>query len=282
MNKISTFAMPLVMAVAVITSCSKKNDAASQTKTTDDISIPKLNETIKTASGFTGPLIWSDEFNGTTVNLNNWTFDPGAGPNNEKEFYQASNAAVANGNLTITAKKESVGGMSYTSSRLNTSGKFSVQYGRIEARIKIPVGQGLWPAFWTLGQNFSTIGWPKCGEIDIMEHVNTNNVFFGTIHWDNNGHVQFGNQTTATTADYHVYAIEWDDASIKWYIDDNLYNTANIKDNINNTEEFHKPFFLILNLAVGGDFPGSTIDDTRLPANMLVDYVRVYQSAVTK
>ncbi|SEA78572.1 glycoside hydrolase family 16 protein [Pedobacter hartonius] len=281
MNKISTFALPLIIIAAALVSCTK-NDAGSQKKNTETDNIPKLNETIKTASGFVGPLVWSDEFNGSAVNLTKWTFESGKGQNNEKQFYQASNTTVSNGNLVITAKKQSVGGMSYTSSRLNTSGKFSILYGRLEARIKGPLGQGLWPAFWALGQNFSTVGWPKCGEIDIMEHVNANNTFYGTIHWDNNGHAQYGNQTTATGGDYHVFAIEWDSASIRWYLDGNLFNTANIKDNINGTDEFHKPFFIILDMAVGGDFPGSTIDETKLPANMLVDYVRVYQAAAAK
>ena len=264
---------PAIAAIALTLSSCKKG--GNDTQQNDPAHVAVGSTYVK--NGITYNLLWSDEFDGSTVNLNKWTFDPGAGQNGEREYYQSSNAAVTSGNLVISAKKETVSGMPYTSSRLNTSGKFSVAYGRIEARIKIPAGLGLWPAFWMLGQNFPTVGWPQCGEIDIMEHVNADNKFYGTIHWDNNGHAQFGGQTTATTADYHVYAVEWDSSSIKWYVDDTLYNTANIKDNINNTGAFQKPFFVILNLAVGGDFPGYTIDETKLPANMYVDYVRVYQ-----
>ncbi|RFM27359.1 glycoside hydrolase [Deminuibacter soli] len=221
-------------------------------------------------------LVWADEFNGTSVNTANWTFETGPGVNNEKEYYQASNASVSNGNLVITAKNQSVGGYPYTSARMNTAGHFTTTYGRVEARIKLPSVQGLWPAFWMLGSNIGTVGWPKCGEIDIMEHVNTNSTIYGTIHWDANGHVQYGGNTSTSVTDYHVYAIEWDANEIRWYVDNTQYATANIQNNINSTEEFHHPFFIILNLAVAGDFPGQTVDAGSLPATMLVDYVRVY------
>lgn len=222
-------------------------------------------------------LVWSDEFNGTSVDGSKWNIDNGnPNVNNEKEYYQAANAAVTGGNLVITARNQSVGGQPYTSAKLNTSGKFSVKYGRIEARIKLPAFQGSWPAFWMLGQNIGQVGWPQCGEIDIMEQVNTNNTILGTMHWNNNGHVYYGNSTTATATDYHVYAVEWDANSIKWYVDGTLFNTGNIQNNINNTEEFQLPFYIILNLAVGGDLPGNTINNGALPASMYVDYVRVY------
>lgn len=273
MKKLTKMSLPLIAVITVMLSCSKEKEQEKLANNTSDVN---------TVAAAADSLLWSDEFNGTAVDLTKWTFDPGAGQNNEQQYYQAANASVTNGNLVISAKKESAGGRIYTSSRLNTSGKFNIQFGRIEARIKIPVGQGMWPAFWALGQNFSTVGWPKCGEIDIMEHVNTDNIFYGTIHWDNNGHAQYGNQTTSTTADYHIFAVEWDATSIRWYVDNILYNTADIKNNVNGTEEFHKPFFLILNLAVGGDWPGTTIDETKLPANLLVDYVRVYKLTVPK
>ncbi|WP_143305240.1 family 16 glycosylhydrolase [Chitinophaga vietnamensis] len=221
-------------------------------------------------------LIWSDEFNGTSVDGNKWQFETGPGVNNEKEYYQAANATVSNGNLVITAKKESVNGWPYTSARLNTAGRFTTTYGRIEARIKLPSFQGQWPAFWMLGNNIGSVGWPKCGEIDIMEQVNTSNTIYGTIHWDVNGHVSYGGNMASTPTDYHVYAVEWDPSSIRWYVDGTQYLTANILNNINNTGAFHNPFFIILNLAVAGDFPGQTVDESKLPASMYVDYVRVY------
>ena len=205
------------------------------------------------------------------------------GQNNEKEYYQASNATEGGGNLIITARKQAVGGMQYTSARMNTQNKFSVKYGRIEARVKVPNVAGMWPAFWMLGNSISSIGWPKCGEIDIMEQANTNNTIYGTIHWaDVNGnHVQYGLTTTTSINDYHVYAVEWDASSIRWYVDSNLYCTANIANNINNTGAFNAGnFFIILNLAVGGDFTGGTaINNAALPTQMLVDYVRVYRAS---
>jgi len=223
--------------------------------------------------------VWADEFNGSSVNTSNWNLDNGnPGVNNEKEFYQSANATVMSGNLVITARQQSMGGQPYTSAKLNTSGKFSIQYGRIEARIKLPMVQGTWPAFWMLGTNIGSVGWPQCGEIDIMEHVNTTNTILGTMHWNGgSGHVQYGSSINTTPGDFHIYAVEWDNSSIKWFVDNNLYVTGNIANNINNTGAFHLPFYIILNLAVGGDLPGQTINNTALPTTMQVDYVRVYK-----
>ena len=224
-------------------------------------------------------LVWSDEFNGTSVNTGNWNLDNGnPNVNNEKEYYQAANAAVTGGNLVITARQQSMGGQPYTSSKLNSYGKFSITYGRIEARIKMPMVQGTWPAFWMLGNSINQgTPWPDCGEIDIMEHVNTTNTNLGTMHWNGGGgHVQYGGSITTTPGDFHVYAVEWDTQSIRWYVDNTLYVTGNIANNINNTGAFHNPFYIILNLAIGGDLPGNTIDNGSLPTTMMVDYVRVY------
>jgi beta-glucanase (GH16 family) len=225
-------------------------------------------------------LVWSDEFNGTTIDTSKWNMEQGnLNVNNEKEYYQAANATVANGNLVITAKKETVGGFPYTSARMNTQGKVTAQYGRIEARIKLLLGAGLWPAFWMLGANITTVSWPACGEMDIMEHINADSVIYGTMHWNSNGHVSYGLTTTTSPSAYHIYAIEWDNNSIRWYVDNNLYVTGNIAGNINNTGAFQLPFFIILNLAVAGDFPGQTVDESNLPASMYIDYVRVYKGS---
>ena len=224
-------------------------------------------------------LIWSDEFNGTSVDGSKWNLDNGnPGVNNELEYYQAANAAVTGGNLVITARQQSMGGQPYTSAKLETAGKFSTTYGRIEARIALPMVQGTWPAFWMLGADINQgTPWPNCGEIDIMEHVNTTNTILGTMHWNGgSGHVQYGSSTTTTPGDFHVYAVEWDNSSIRWYVDNSLYVTGNITNNINNTGAFHLPFFILLNLAVGGTLPGPTVDNGSLPTSMLVDYVRVY------
>jgi len=224
-------------------------------------------------------LVWDEEFNGTGVNTANWNVDVGnPGVNHELEYYQAANATVSNGSLAITARQQSVGGQPYTSAKLETYGKFSITYGRVEARIQLPMVNGTWPAFWMLGTSINQgTPWPDCGEIDIMEHVNTTNSILGTMHWNGgSGHVQYGSSTTTTPGAYHVYAVEWDANSIRWYVDNSLYVTGNIANNINNTGAFHHPFYIILNLAMGGDLPGNNIDNGSLPTQMLVDYVRVY------
>ncbi len=232
-------------------------------------------QTTNSLSGY--KLVWSDEFDEAAIDTNTWNFETGASGwgNHEQEYYQAANASIENGNLVITAKKESVGSNKYTSSRMTTEGKKDFLYGRIEARIKMPVGQGFWPAFWMLGTNIKKVDWPSSGEIDIMEHINADSLIYGTLHWDDNGHVFKGDTLMSTPSAYHVYAIEWDASSIKWFVDDKQYHKADITSNA--TTEFHKPFFILLNFAVGGDWPGQTVNDKLLPAKMYVDYVRVYQ-----
>jgi beta-glucanase (GH16 family) len=228
-------------------------------------------------------LVWQDEFtNGIGPD---WVFEIGNGAsgwgNNELQYYRSQNASVQNGQLVITARQENYGGYNYTSARMKTQGLRSFQYGRIEARIALPSGQGLWPAFWMLGNNINAIGWPACGEIDIMEHVNSSPDIHGTIHWqDNNGnYASYGGNTATNVGAYHVYAIEWDQNEIRWYLDGQQYHTVNISNGINGTSEFHNDFFILLNMAVGGNWPGFSVDNGALPASMLVDYVRVYQDA---
>jgi len=227
-------------------------------------------------------LVWADEF--TTGISSDWVFETGNGSdgwgNRELEYYRRENATVQDGKLVLTAKRENFNGYNYTSVRMKTQGKKSWKYGKIEALISIPAFQGLWPAFWMLGENGT---WPACGEIDIMEHVNTGSDFHGTIHWADagGGHASYGQSTNSPTTGFHKYTIIWTDASIKWYIDDIQYNEANIANNINSTEEFHKNFFILLNFAIGGNWPGFTIDNNAFPANMVVDYVRVYQGGTT-
>jgi len=231
------------------------------------------------ARALTYQLQWSDEFDGSTVNTTNWAFETGGGGwgNNEQQYYQSQNASVANGNLVITARKQSAGGLPYTSARLITRGKREFTYGRFEARIKLPQGQGQWPAFWMLGANIATVPWPGCGEIDIMENTNTSSSVLGTMHWFNTAYSYYGGNTTTTPTDYHVYRVDWTPTAITWFVDGVQFFTGNIANNINGTEEFHRPFFLLLNMAVGGNLPGQTINESRLPASMYVDYVRVYQ-----
>lgn len=225
-------------------------------------------------------LVWQDEFTQSigpdwvfeTTNNNGWG-------NAEKEYYQAANATIDNGQLVITARREDVADSHYTSARLKTQGRLSFRYGRVEARIKMPAQQGIWPAFWMLGSNINEAQWPACGEIDIMEHINTENRTYGTIHWqdDSGNHAEYGGNTPISVTDYHVYAIEWDEQAIRWYVDGNQYHEVDIHNNTGSTEEFHRDFFLLLNMAVGGNWPGQQVDDAALPARMYVDYVRVYK-----
>lgn len=231
-------------------------------------------------------LVWSDEFNGTSLNTADWTAEIGTGSsgwgNNELQYYtnRAQNLQVTGGNLVITAQREAYNGSSYTSARIKTQGKRSFTYGKIEARIKLPSGQGLWPAFWMLGANIDTVGWPKSGETDIMERVNNNAYVNGTVHWDANGQADYGQVSgNLDFSQYHVYSIEWDAKYIRWFVDGNQFNEFYIENSTGNTEEFHKPSFLLLNLAVGGNWPGSPNAATPFPAQMLVDYVRVYQDS---
>lgn len=224
-------------------------------------------------------LIWSDEFNGNSVDTTNWNFEIGNNGwgNHEQEYYQPANATIENGNLVITGKKEDVQTGHYTSSRMTTKGKHEFLYGSIEARIKIPVGQGFWPAFWMLGADIDAVGWPASGETDIMEHINADSLLYGTLHWDNKGHMQIGDTLAYNPSAYHIYSLEWDAHAIKWFVDGKKFHEVNIDNNINSTEEFHKPSFILLNFALGGDWPGQVIDDSKLPAKMYIDYVRVYQ-----
>jgi beta-glucanase (GH16 family) len=232
-------------------------------------------------------LVWSDEFDGTAVNASNWTFEVGGGGwgNNELQYYTSSgNATVSGGLLTITARRASAGlscwygACQYTSARMITRNKRVFTYGRIEARLAMPMGQGLWPAFWALGTNIGSVGWPACGEIDVMEHINRETLTHGTIHWDAGGHASYGgSRTVADPTAFHVYAIEWTPAAIKWFVDGVQYHEANIQGSINSTEEFHRSFFILLNLAVGGNWPGSPDAATAFPSRLTVDYVRVYQ-----
>lgn len=234
------------------------------------------------ASAQTWQLVWSDEFNGSVGP--SWVFETGNGTNgwgnNELQYYRRENASIVNNALVITARREDFGGSRYTSARMKTQGLKTFRYGKIEARMKLPSFMGAWPAFWMLGANLPSVGWPDSGEIDVMEHVNNEDRTYGTIHWrDHNGnYAQYGGNTAVTVADWHVYAVEWDANAIRWYVDGVKYHEASIQNSVNGTDEFHKDFFLLLNFAIGGNWPGFTVDETRLPATMQVDYVRVYSA----
>ena len=232
-------------------------------------------------------LVWADSFSGFSVNASNWAFEQGANNgwgNFEQQCYtnRTDNALVSNGQLHIIAKQEAYQSSSYTSARMISKNLQTWTYGKIEARIKLPQSQSIWPAFWMLGNNIDQVSWPVCGEIDIMEHVNFDTKIHGTMHWDNSGHVQYGGSVSCNVSQYHVYGIEWGTESLVWTLDGVPYHTANIKNNINNTDAFHKPFFLLLNMAVGGLWPGNPDASSVFPDTMFVDYVNVFQKGATQ
>jgi beta-glucanase (GH16 family) len=158
-----------------------------------------------------------------------------------------------------------------------SKGKFEFRYGRIEARIKVPMGQGLWPAFWLLGANISQVSWPACGEVDIMEHIGNEYQNYGTFHFDSLGHRYHGNSYSLDPTLFHQYAFVWTPTTMTWLVDNNPYYSVNITNGIGNKEEFHLPFFILLNIAVGGNWPGSPSTSTIFPAEMQIDYIRVYK-----
>jgi len=227
-----------------------------------------------------GAAQWADEFNGSGAPSSaNWNYDVGGGGwgNGELEYYQSGggNANQVGGALQIQARRQSVGGMAFTSARVKTQGKRNFgPYGYMQARIQAPVGQGLWPAFWMLGSNINSVPWPGCGEIDIMEHINSAANVLGTIHWANPGHASFTAMNTGVGVNaYHTYAINWTSADITWFVDGAAKGSANILNSINGTDEFHKSFFVIMNLAVGGTWPGAPNSSTPFPANLNVDWI---------
>lgn len=253
-----------------------------------------LGNEINPEDGYTTPLsypdytlVWNDEFNGTSINTSDWNFETGTGDggwgNNELQYYRSSNAWVEDGLLVIHADDDGYQDSDYTSTRMTTQNNRYFQYGRIDIKALLPEGKGIWPALWMLGQNFSSVGWPACGEIDIMEMVGGSgreNTVHGTLHWENSGHVQTGGSYETLgnnfAEQYHVFTLLWDETSIKWLVDDVQYHVIDIQPA--HMTEFHNPFFFIFNVAVGGNWPGSPDETTVFPQRMKVDYVRVFQT----
>ncbi|WP_233752785.1 glycoside hydrolase family 16 protein [Flavilitoribacter nigricans] len=254
-------------------------------------------------------LTWSDDFDGPAGQLpdaSNWVLETGRGPNGdgwgnaELQYYtdRPENVSLdGNGNLAITARRESYAGAPYTSARLKTQGRFEQAYGRFEARIKMPWGPGIWPAFWMLGASIETEPWPQCGEIDIMEYRGQEpNIIHGSVHGPG---YSGGSPITKSYAlpdgrfdtDFHVFALEWGEGFLNFYVDDVVYQqireeeVGNIIYRESSTGDsraewvFDQPFFMLLNVAVGGNYVGFPAQETTFPQTMLVDYVRVYREA---
>lgn len=235
-------------------------------------------------------LVWADEFNGNSLNDQFWSVQTGDGcninlcgwGNNELQFYQAQNAVVSDGTLKISARRESVGGKQYTSARIRTINKVDIKFGRIEARMKMPVGQGLWPAFWMLPTDNVYGGWPMSGEIDIMEYLGHEpNTTHATLHF---GNAWPNNQSTTKkyvlpeggfNNGFFTYALEWTDDKISWYVNGYLYATKTRAD-VTGRWPFDQRFHFLLNLAVGGNWPGNPNSSTQFPQTFEIDYVRVY------
>jgi len=241
-------------------------------------------------------LVWEDNFTGAANQLpdaSKWTYDIGIGPgndgwgNNELQYYtdRPENASLDGaGNLGITARFESFGGRSFTSARLKTKGIFDQAYGRFEARIKLPWGPGIWPAFWMLGANIDEVTWPQCGEIDIMEYRGQEpNLIYGSLHgpgYSGGAAItkSYGYTNNRFDVDFHIFAVEWGEDYIDYYVDDALYQRLKPED-APGEWVYNQPFFMILNIAVGGNFVGFPTPQTPFPQTMLVDYVKVYKEA---
>ena len=241
-------------------------------------------------------LAWSDEFEGSSLNGQLWNHDIGGWGwgNNESQYYRPENTSIQEGHLVITAKEEAFGGKNYTSSRIKTEGSRTFTYGRVDIRAALPRGQGIWPALWALGENFADVGWPYSGEIDIMEMIGGQDEYgngreaevHGTVHWNRGGlgapysHTYIGGKIRKTDGDFadgfNVFSLIRTEDRIEWLVNDERYYSFLINDSAD-LAPFRKPFFLIFNIAVGGNWPGYPDASTQFPQHLVVDYVRVFE-----
>jgi hypothetical protein len=253
----------------------------------DDGFTPLDNTGYFSAESYAGySLVWEEQFSGNNIDTESWTHETGNSGwgNNESQNYTArpDNSWVYDSKLIIEAKKEAFGGSQYTSARMISKGKKEFRYGRIDIRAKLPEGQGIWPALWMLGANIESVGWPSCGELDIMELVGHEPATtHGTIHWSNNSnsHSYIGGSKTLSSGklsdEYHVFSVIWEKSKIKWLLDDQEFYIASTNESAKS--EFNYPFFFIMNIAVGGNWPGYPDATTVFPQRMYVDYIRVFQ-----
>jgi beta-glucanase (GH16 family) len=244
-------------------------------------------ETGECPTGDFSTLVWEEEFDGSSIDASTWSFEMGDGcpdlcgwGNNEAQYYtnRSDNARVEDGILKITAKRESLGNRDYTSARMISKGKFEFQYGRVEIRAKLPQGQGTWPALWLLGGNIDQVGWPRCGEIDIMEHGDgPNGLVSSSVHLPNaNGdhyYVRGDQRINNESSEFHVYRMDWYESRIQFYVDEIRHHNFTLNEDM----PFHQPFFFILNIAMGGSFTGNNIDVDFVSSQMEIDYIRLYK-----
>lgn len=233
-------------------------------------------------------LVWAEEFNGSTLNLDNWNYEKGTGHNYEEQYYTSrqKNIFLENGHLVIVARKENYIGSKYTSARINTFNKRLFKFGRIEINAKLPEGNGTWPAIWMLGENRHRVGYPACGEIDIMEHVGKSpTVVHAAAHYPELDNTKMNASTkdfelpgpSSLSNEFNLYAIEWTEERITYFINDIEFHSFELADAEREGREniFQKPFYLIINLALGGNWAGE-IDASIFPAQFFIDYVRYY------
>lgn len=230
-------------------------------------------------------LIWEENFNGKALDTTVWNFELGNGcpnicgwGNNESQIYTKNNHKVENGMLTITASYD---GTQYTSTRITTKDKKEFQYGKMEVRAKLPQGKGLWPAFWMLGSNISQVGWPKSGEIDILEYIGKEpgQVFTSLHTQDSHGNTINTKKTKIEGIEegFHLYAIDWNKDQIAFYVDNHLVYTFKPEVKNENTWPYNQPFYFLINMAIGGNFGGPDIDNSVFPEEFSIDYIKVYQ-----
>lgn len=261
--------------------------------TDEDEPLPNDADGYITAESIYGyELVWQDEFNGNELNLDDYNYEIGDGcdqnlcgwGNNEKQLYTdaAENIRVENGKLIMTATK--TGPSSYNSARIQTKGKQEFEFGRIDIRAKLPEGQGIWPALWMLGDNIDEVGWPACGEIDIMELIGHQpKAVHGTAHWGADGSSQSTFSTSTYSIDegfqdaFHVFSIVWKFNQIEWYVDETRYKILTFQDMNGATYRFNNAFYFIFNVAVGGNWPGNPDETTVFPQTMEIDYIRVFK-----
>ncbi|WP_026708223.1 glycoside hydrolase family 16 protein [Flavobacterium frigidarium] len=243
-----------------------------------------LVSTVSFAQQGNRKLVWEENFNGNVLNDKSWNFELGDGcpncgwGNDERQLYTKDNHEVAEGTLIITAKKIAD---NYTSTRITTKGKREFKYGYFESRAKLPVGKGIWPAFWMLGSNIDTVGWPKCGEIDILEYVGKErNTVFNSLHTEASHGNTINTKKTeikGIESGFHVYGIDWTHEHINFFVDGQLMYSFNPKEKNEATWPFDQPFYFLINMAIGGNFGGPDVDDTIFPQNFEIDYIKVYQ-----
>jgi len=300
-GRILIFVICTTILVCALSSCTAKKTSpnsievtATNQATAADKSLPiesSATPATSTKMEKAWNMVWNDEFdgeNGSPVDKSKWVSEIGNNSgwgNAEYEYYTDSvkNCYQENGNLIIKAIKEKKDNFDYTSARIKTKGIFEFTYGKIEMKAKLPQGDGIWPAFWMLGANIDTKQWPDCGEIDIMEHIGKSpNNIYGTLHGPGySGATGLSSLTVSKTSLYdsfHTYTVEWDQEGFKWFFDGVQYYKIVKANMTGRTWPFDEDFFILLNLAVGGNWPGNPSDLTKFPQSYTIDYVRVYQS----